>query len=198
MTALLPRRGGRMLTGRRAEARKTIQDGRSHPREPGRSRGSSASILTFPADRCPQEEGGTGGGRALGLIQRGRRRRHARCVPWAAGNAERKKLRVRVGMQARGRTRTHGKNDNLWEFEPTQICFRRNFCNSTFAFRRALSSERLSRFSGFGPLPRRSSRKMVEVGEGHRKHPEFRIGRIATRPETGISDTRGIRFPVGP
>ena len=160
----------REKAGRKARTHGTAGDSGCRPWEPGGSRGSSASMLAFPADDCPREEGGEatnqgGGGEKYGSMGVS----NAHRVPRAAKKAERKKRRAGVGMQAQGRTRTHGKNDNPRDFEARQDCFRRIFCNSTIGFRSTHLAGRLSRFSASCCTAAVLTGKMVEVGRAVRK-----------------------------
>ena len=88
-----------------------------HPNEPtenhapgvamhaaGSSESSWASTLAFPADMRPQRRGGTKPNRQF-----------AYRVPYGNTNAFREESPAGDGMQALGRTRAHGKNDNPGE-----------------------------------------------------------------------------------
>jgi hypothetical protein len=150
----------------------TTWDGRSHREKPGRSRGSSASILAFPADGHPREEGRAGCRRANRERHSVDRRSNARCVPRAAKTAERKKRRARAGMQAHGRTHTHGKNDNLGDSEASRSAFDEFFAILQSRFERLSIPFGFRDFQHSGRLPPTQFWKMVEGGQVVRKQKE--------------------------
>lgn len=189
----------RDTAGRKAKILGTTGDGRCRPGEPGGSRGSSASMLAFPADGRPQGEGGNttnqgGGGKAGGWM--GVSSAHG--IPRPAGKAERKKYRAREGMQARGRTRAHGKNDNPKDFQTRTVCFRRNINNSTIGFRTTHPAGRFLRLMEFRVPAAVVYWKMVEGGKPVRKQADSAGPFFTPASERGRPGHSSIQTHNGP